>query len=84
MCDLKSNGQVESFVGSFKCGLKKINREQNKVISLQQFLRNYRMIPNPNTQSGLSSAELMFGTRVRLIYDKLFPGCKIKVWKNTE
>ena len=29
------NGQVERFVDSFKRGLKKINREQNKVLSLQ-------------------------------------------------
>ena len=40
------------------------------------------MIPNPNTQLGLFPAELMFGRRVRSIYDKLLPGHKINVWKN--
>ena len=80
----RSNGQVEMFVDSFKRGLKRINGEQNEVVSLQQFLRIHRMTPNPNTQSGLSLAELMFGRKVRSIYDKLLPGRKINVWKNTK
>ena len=79
---LKSNGQVKWFVDSFKCWLKKIYGEQNEVVNLQQFLRIYRINPNPNTQSSLSPAELMFGRRVKLIYDRLLPGCKINIWKN--
>ena len=35
-------------------------------------------------ESGLSPAELMFGRRVRSIYDKLLLGRKINVWKNTK
>ena len=75
----RSNGQVEKFVDSFNRRLKKINGEQNEVVSVQQFLRIYRMTSNPNTQS-----ELMFGWRIRSIYDKLLPGRKINVWKNTK
>ena len=35
------------------------------------------MTPNPNTQSSLSPADLMFGKRARSIYDKLLPGHKM-------
>ena len=69
---------------SFKRGLKKINGEQNEVVSLQRFFRIYRMSPNPNTHSGLFLAELMFGWRVRSIDDELLPRRKIKVLKNTK
>ena len=42
------------------------------------------MTPNPNTQSGLSPTELMFGWRIISIYDKLLAGHKIKVLENTK
>ena len=38
---LRTNRQVERFADSFNHGLKKINGEQNKVVSLQQFFRIY-------------------------------------------
>lgn len=45
---------------------------------LQQFLRIYRLIPNLNAALWISPAELMFATKIKLVFDKLLPGRKIK------
>ncbi|XP_014775940.1 uncharacterized protein K02A2.6-like [Octopus bimaculoides] len=57
---LRSNGQAERFMDTFKRALRKANKEVTDEVALQQFLRVYRVTPNSNTPAESSSAELMF------------------------
>ena len=68
----QSNGQTERFVDTFKQALKKT--DGNKFIDdIPQFLKVYRVTPNPSTNSGFSQAELMFARKIRSVFDKLLP-----------
>ena len=58
------NGQVEKFMDTFKKALRKNQGMDTNERSIQKFLAVYRMTPNPNTSSGLSSAELMFARKI--------------------
>lgn len=68
---LRSNRQTEQFVGMFKRALKKVSLEILNEKALQNYLRVYWVTPNPNTLSGMSSVELMFSRRVKLVFDML-------------
>ncbi|XP_014768903.1 uncharacterized protein LOC106868251 [Octopus bimaculoides] len=70
----RSNGQVEYFVDTFKRVLRKANKEATDEVTLQQFLRVYRVTLNPNTPAGSSPTELMFVRKVKSVFDKLLPG----------
>ena len=39
--------------------------------SLENFLSVYRITPNPNTNAGLSPAELMFARKIRSVFDRI-------------
>ena len=55
---------------TFKQALKK--SDQNKSVDdVLQFLRVYRVTPNPSTNSGLLPAELVFARKIRSVVDKL-------------
>ncbi|XP_029643886.1 uncharacterized protein K02A2.6-like [Octopus sinensis] len=69
---LRSNGQVERFVDTFKRALRKVN-ELSDDEALSNFLRIYRVTPNPSTNSGKSPTKLMFTRRIKSIFDKLLP-----------
>eukprot|EP00106_Octopus_bimaculoides_P006911 XP_014774353.1 PREDICTED: uncharacterized protein K02A2.6-like [Octopus bimaculoides] len=60
----RSNGQAEHFVVTFKRALRKLNKEVMDKVALQQFLRVYRVTPNPNTPAGMSPAKLMFVRKI--------------------
>ena len=40
---------------------------------LKFFLSVYRITPNPNTNAGLSPAELMFALKIRSVFDRILP-----------
>ena len=48
-------------------GLKQKNEE------FQEFLSIYRIAPNPNTNTNMSAAELMFARKIRSVFDRLVP-----------
>ena len=68
----RSNGQAERFVDTIKRALKKARGTPTET-ALQQFLQIYRITPNSNTPSSLPPAEIMFGRRIRSVFDKLLP-----------
>ena len=41
--------------------------------SLESFSSVYRITPNPNTNAGLSLAELMFTRKIRSVFDRILP-----------
>ena len=47
--------------------------------SIHQFLREYWILPNPNTISGKSPTELMFSRKIRSVFDRLLPIWKKKI-----
>lgn len=51
---------------------------------LQQLLSIYKLTPNPNTALKMSSAELMFAKKIKLVFDKLLLGRKIKSCHSTK
>ena len=59
----RSNGLAERFVDTFKRALKKNQGMGTDEKSLENFLSVYRITPNPNTNAGLSPAELMFARK---------------------
>ncbi|XP_029656486.1 uncharacterized protein K02A2.6-like [Octopus sinensis] len=70
----RSNEKAEHFVDTFKRALRKANKEATDEVALQQLLKIYRVIPNPNTPAGSSPAELMSTRKVKSVFDKLLPG----------
>ena len=46
--------------------------------SLEKFLCVYRITPNPNTNAGLSPAELMFAHKIRSVFDRILPSATKK------
>ena len=69
----RSNGLAERFVDTFKRALKKNQDMDTDEKSLENFLSVYRITPNPNTNSGLSPAELMFARKIRSVFDRILP-----------
>ena len=65
-----SNGLAERAVQSFKEGMKKL-KDGSIDTKLARFLFKYRMTPQSST--GISPAELMFGRRLRTQFDHLHP-----------
>ncbi|XP_055714246.1 uncharacterized protein K02A2.6-like [Phlebotomus papatasi] len=65
-----SNGQCERLVDTLKRSLEK-QASQKIDIALQRFLANYRVTPNEYAPSGMSPSEVMFGQKVRTIFDLL-------------
>ena len=74
----RSNGLVERFIDVFKRAIKKANGIKIKNEELQEFLSIYRIIPNPNTNTNISPAELMFAWKIRSVFDKLILSKKRK------
>ena len=77
----RSNGQAEKFVDTFKRALRKNQDMVTNERSIQKFLAVYRITPNPNTNSGLSPAELMFARKIRSVFDRLLPSLTKKTAK---
>lgn len=71
-----SNGLVERAVQTFKEGLKKL-KEGSLSTRLARFLFKYRITPQSST--GVSPAELMYGRRLRSQLDQLQPDLGRKV-----
>ena len=69
----RSNGLAERFVDTFKRALKKNQGMDTDEKSLENFLSVYRITPNPNTNAGLSPAELMFARKIRSVFDRILP-----------
>ena len=67
----RSNGQVEKFVDTFKRALRKNQGVDTNERSIQKFLAVYRIPSNPNMNSGLSPAELMFVRKIWSVFDRL-------------
>ena len=73
----RSNGQAERFVDLFKSALKKKNhRFETEEKGIQRFLVVYRIMPNLNTNSNLSPAEI--SSRKRKMVKQLRPNPKKK------
>ncbi|XP_014776256.1 uncharacterized protein K02A2.6-like [Octopus bimaculoides] len=70
----RSNGQAERFVDTFKRALRKANKKATDKVTLQQFLRVFRVTLNPNSPAGNSPTELMCTRKVKSVFDKLLPG----------
>ena len=66
----RSNGQAERFADTLKSALKKAYGSPTKK-SLQQFLLVYRITTNPNISEARSPAEVMFGLKIRPVFEKL-------------
>lgn len=69
----RSNGLAERFVDTFKRALRKNQGMDTDEKSLENFLSVYRITPNPNTNAGLSPAELMFARKIRSVFDRILP-----------
>ena len=72
----RSNGRVERFINVFKRAIKKANGIETENKELQEFLSIYWITPNPNTNTNMSPAELMFARKIRSIFNKLIPSKK--------
>lgn len=71
------------FVDTFKSALNKANKEGMDNVAIQQFLRLYRVTPNPDAPERRSPAELMFARKVNSVFNKVLPEKKtIRVSKN--
>ena len=77
----RSNWQAERFVDTFKRALRKNQGMDTNERSVQKFLVVYRITLNPNTDSGLSSAKLMFARKILSVFDRLLPSPTKKVVK---
>ena len=60
----KSNGLVEKFIGVFLRAIKKANGVKAENEELQEFLSIYRITPNPNTNTNMFPAKLMFARKM--------------------
>ena len=62
----RSNGLVERFIDVFQRsnGIEAENEE------LQEFLSIYQITPNPNTNTNMSPAELMFARKIQSVFNK--------------
>ena len=69
----QSNGQAERFVDTFKRALLKGGGEGPTEQVITKFLTSYRSTPNPNVPDGKSPAEVMFGRRVRTVFNAMLP-----------
>ena len=69
----QSNGQAERFVDTFKRALLKARGEGPTTEALQTFLTMYRNTPNPQAPDGKAPSEIMFGRKVKTIFDNLRP-----------
>ncbi|XP_052831270.1 uncharacterized protein K02A2.6-like [Octopus bimaculoides] len=76
---LRSNGQAERFVDTFKRILRKSNKEVMDEVDLQKFFRVYRVTPKPNIPARMSPAELMFARKIKSVFNKLLPGQKRQI-----
>ena len=76
-----SNGLVERAVQTFKGGMKKL-REGSLETKVSRFLFSYRLTPQSST--GVSPSELMFGRRLRSQFDNLKPSLEKKDILNQE
>ena len=74
--DPRSNVLVERFIDVFKRAIKKANWIKAENEELQEFLSIYRITPNPNTNTNMFPAELMFARKIRSAFDKLIPSKK--------
>ena len=72
----RSNGLVERFIDVFKRAIKKANGIEGENEELQEFRFIDRITPNPNTNSNMFPAELMFAKKIRSVFDKLIPSKK--------
>ena len=71
VCKPSTNGLAENMVSTFKSAVTNFVGEDMQS-KLQKFLLKYRI--TPHTTTGVSPAELMFGRKVRTIFDLLRPG----------
>ena len=76
-----SNGLAERAVQTFKEGMRKMT-DGSLETKLSRFLFKYRMTPQSTT--GVSSAELMFGRRLRSHLDNVRPGINRKTRQSQE
>ena len=67
----RSNGLVERFIYVVTRANKKANWIETEYEELQKYLSINRITPNPNTNTNMSPAELMFARKIRSIFDKL-------------
>ena len=76
-----SNGLVERAVQTFKSGMKKLT-EGSVETKVSRFLFKYRLTPQSST--GISPSELMFGRRLHSLLDNIRPSLERKVNVNQE
>ena len=76
-----SNGLVERAVQTFKNGMKKLT-EGNVETKVSRFLFKYRLTPQSST--GVSPSELMFGRRLHSPLDNIRPSLERKTNRNLE
>ena len=76
-----SNGLVERAVQTFKNGMKKL-REGSVETKMSRFLFTYRLTPQSST--GISPSELMFGRRLDSQLDNIQPNLESKTNLNLE
>lgn len=69
----QSNGQAERFVDTFKRSIAKLQNDGNLDENLEVFLKTYRTTPNDNCPARKSPAEVMFGRKIRTVFDLLKP-----------
>ena len=74
-----SNGLAERAVQTFKSGMKKLTSGTLEA-RVARFLFNYRI--TPQTTTGVSPSELLFGRRLRCHLDVLHPNLEAKVRQN--
>ena len=72
----RSNGLMERFIDVFKRAIKKANGIKAENEELQEFQSIYRITPNPNTNTNMFIAELMFATKIQSVFIKLIPSKK--------
>ncbi|CAH8637620.1 unnamed protein product [Dicrocoelium dendriticum] len=67
------NGQAERFVDTFKRALCKAGQKRASQDAIQAFLCMYRNAPNPNSPDGKAPTEVLFGRKIRTLFDNLLP-----------
>lgn len=53
-------------------------------IRIQQFLQVYRITLNPNTESAMSPADLIFARKAKSVFDRLLPEKKMDIKLKTD
>ena len=76
-----SNGLVERAVQSFKAGMKRL-KEGSLNTRLSRYLYTYRTTPHSTT--GVSPAEMLFGRKMRTLFDRLSPSVEETARRNQE